>query len=212
MRSVTKTEAAFDELRRAILTGNLEPGRRLPVGELIEMLEMSPTPIREALRLLQVAGLVDHEPHHGMVVRFPTATEDEDVVDLRVALEPLAAAKAAEQGTDDQLAEINDRHTRWRGLADRRPTGKASLQRVATAHREMLLAVYAASNSDHLVDFVQRLWESLPEEGPPSHDEGALDAQSAVIEAIQTRDSAGAHTAMRAYLTETLRPEDRLVR
>ena len=49
--------------------GSLRPGERLRVDELTRELGMSPTPIREALRLLQADRLVDYRPHHGIVVR-----------------------------------------------------------------------------------------------------------------------------------------------
>jgi DNA-binding GntR family transcriptional regulator len=54
----TLAEKAFDTLHQAIITGRLRPGTRLPIEELAEVLEMSPMPIREAVRRLDGAGLV----------------------------------------------------------------------------------------------------------------------------------------------------------
>ncbi len=64
----TKTELALQVLRDRIRTGELEPGQRLRLNDLTAELGMSPTPIREALRLLQADGLVDYRPHQGIVV------------------------------------------------------------------------------------------------------------------------------------------------
>src|SRR5215210_986368 len=89
--SMTKTQAAFHRIRAAIEDGRLKPGDRLRATALQEELDMSPTPIREALRLLQAQGLVEHRPHHGMVVAEYPVEETEEVYRLREVLEPMAA-------------------------------------------------------------------------------------------------------------------------
>lgn len=201
MKAVTKTEAACDELRRAILSGTLEAGRRLPVSELMGFLDMSPTPIREALRLLQATGLVVHEAHRGMVVRRPSVMEDEDISDLRLALEPLAAAKAAAKGTDEQLNEIRKRSDRWRELVNRRPAAKVACDRVTAAHRDLQYAVFEASNSAHVIDFVRRLWESSPSVQLVPLVNESIEDQSRVIDAILERDPVRARSATIDLLT-----------
>jgi len=62
-KTQTKTEVAFSALRGAIEAGDLPPGDRLRANQLVEQLNMSPTPIREALRLLQAEGLVEYRAH-----------------------------------------------------------------------------------------------------------------------------------------------------
>ena len=61
----TLAEKAFETLHWAIITGRLRPGTRLPIEELAEVLDMSPMPIREAVRRLDAAGLVENIPHRG---------------------------------------------------------------------------------------------------------------------------------------------------
>ena len=83
----TKTELALQILRDRIRTGALEPGRRLRLNLLTAELGMSPTPIREALRLLQADGLVTYRPHQGIVVAELSEPQTAEVIRLRCLLE-----------------------------------------------------------------------------------------------------------------------------
>src|SRR5215210_8838164 len=120
--SMTKTQAAFHRIRAAIEDGRLKPGDRLRATALQEELDMSPTPIREALRLLQAQGLVEHRPHHGMVVAEYPVEETEEVYRLREVLEPMAAGLAAERASAEQLERI---HRRLDGLKEAVEAGAA---------------------------------------------------------------------------------------
>ena len=71
----TLAEKAFDTLHSAIITGQLRPGARLPIEELADLLEMSPMPIREAVRRLDAAGLVENIPHRGARVTELSITD-----------------------------------------------------------------------------------------------------------------------------------------
>src|ERR1700727_1107831 len=92
----TLAEKAFDTLHSAIVTGQLRPGARLPIEELAERLEMSPMPIREAVRRLHAAGLVKNIPHRGARVTELSITDLAEVYEARLALEVPAIRHAAE--------------------------------------------------------------------------------------------------------------------
>src|SRR5450755_3052761 len=91
----TLAEKAFETLHGAIITGQLRPGTRLPIEELAEVLEMSPMPIREAVRRLDAAGLVDNIPHRGARVTELSVVDLAEVYEARLALEVLAIRRAA---------------------------------------------------------------------------------------------------------------------
>src|ERR1700760_1893206 len=95
----TLAEKAFDTLHTAIITGQLRPGTRLPIEELAQLLQMSPMPIREALRRLDAAGLVENIPHRGARVTEPSITDLGDVFEARRALELPTIRRAAERFT-----------------------------------------------------------------------------------------------------------------
>src|SRR5690625_395334 len=97
-----------DVLREAIWNGELTPGTRLVERDLATKLEVSRAPLREALRLLERDGLVVMEPRRGVRVRTLTATDVEELYELRAAIEGLATELAIERATDTELATLNE--------------------------------------------------------------------------------------------------------
>jgi GntR family transcriptional regulator, trigonelline degradation regulator len=95
-----------DELRQAIITGRLAPGARLVERELIAMLGVSRTVVREALRELESEGLLAAS-NKGLVVRKLTAAEAKDLYSIRAVLEGLAARLFVENAAPEQLAALN---------------------------------------------------------------------------------------------------------
>ena len=93
-------------LRRSIVSGRLAPGQRLRERELIEMLGVSRTVIREALRQIEAEGLVEIIPNKGPVVRALSAVEAKDLYRIRAVLEGLAARLFAENASQEQIAAL----------------------------------------------------------------------------------------------------------
>jgi DNA-binding GntR family transcriptional regulator len=102
---LTAHQFVHDTLRRAILSGALGGGTRLVQADLAAQLDVSTTPVREALRDLTVEGLVEFRPHMGAVVRELDLEELIEMYEIRKALEPLALRRAAERITPDELAQ-----------------------------------------------------------------------------------------------------------
>lgn len=99
----TAQEGIVQELRTRILAGELAPGTPLRQGEIAEMLGVSTTPVREGLRQLAVEGLVDGDPHRGMAVHTPTASELDEVYRIIEPLERMAMEAAALHITPSQV-------------------------------------------------------------------------------------------------------------
>jgi DNA-binding GntR family transcriptional regulator len=95
---------AYEQIRRAIVEGRYQAGQRLVEKNLGEEFEVSRTPVREALRMLESDGLVVSLPNKGSIVRPLSAQDIYDIYDLRVRLESLAAERAARDPQPDQLA------------------------------------------------------------------------------------------------------------
>jgi DNA-binding GntR family transcriptional regulator len=100
------TQATVTEhLRQAILLGQLPGGTRLVQAELAETLNVSITPIREALRELSSQGLIELDAFKGAIVRMPTLAELEELYELRSLLIPLSVKKAIAQISPEQIGE-----------------------------------------------------------------------------------------------------------
>lgn len=112
MRRASGGQLVYAELRRRILSLELQPGQRLYEPELAATLQVSRTPLREALRLLLAEDLIDQLPTGGMVVRPLAASDIEELYSVRAALEGLMTGEAARRLTDDDVAVL-------RGLVER---------------------------------------------------------------------------------------------
>src|SRR5438045_5911594 len=101
MRHRTMAEYALEQLREAIILGELPAGTPLRLDDLARSLGMSISPIREAVRQLEALGLAKHVPHQGARVLDFDIEELRDLFQVRLALESLAVRRAAEHFTDD---------------------------------------------------------------------------------------------------------------
>ena len=84
-------DVVFNTIKDGILTGRLKPGERLLENQLAEELGVSRTPIREALRMLEIENLVDLIPRKGAQVRKMSEKDIKDVLEIRKVLEELAS-------------------------------------------------------------------------------------------------------------------------
>jgi len=101
-------DVVFKTLRQGILTGELKPGERLMEIHLADRLGVSRTPIREAIRKLELEGLVTMIPRRGAEVAQISAKNLKDVLEVRQALDTLGVELACERITDDGLQELKE--------------------------------------------------------------------------------------------------------
>lgn len=106
-RNQSLQEQAYQALRAAILSGELAPGQRLVETHLAQKLQVSRTPIREALRLLQNEDLLTEEPNNVLRVATFSVTDAVQLYDCRIALEQLSVTGACQNATDAQLQDLN---------------------------------------------------------------------------------------------------------
>ena len=99
-------DVVFHTLRRAILTGQLKPGERLMEVHLANKLGVSRTPIREAIRKLELEGLVTMIPRRGAEVAQITEKSLKDVLEVRRALDVLSVELACERITKEEIEEL----------------------------------------------------------------------------------------------------------
>lgn len=104
-------DRVYSHIRDSIVSGKFAPGSRLGEVELAELTATSRTPVREALRQLEMEGLVEVLPNKGARVYEWTADDLDEIYDLRMTLEAMAAARAAKRISEkdvDRLSELCD--------------------------------------------------------------------------------------------------------
>lgn len=90
----TQAEYAYEQIRLAIVTGQLSSGERILQGEWADALDISVTPVREALRRLEQDGLIDSAPHRGTTVIGLDLKQAQEIYQLRRVIEPLQVARS----------------------------------------------------------------------------------------------------------------------
>ena len=101
-------DVVFNTLRQAILTGELKPGERLMEIHLADQLGVSRTPIREAIRKLELEGLVTMIPRRGAEVAQITEKSMNDVLEVRRAVDALCVELACERITKEELERLDE--------------------------------------------------------------------------------------------------------
>jgi DNA-binding GntR family transcriptional regulator len=206
--------SAVDTIREAIVNGDFVPNQRLVEADLSEQLGASRAVVRSALVTLAGEGLVERIPNRGAKVRAVSLAEAIEISEVRMVLEGLCVAKAAEVVTDDEAAELEalgQRMTAAVASGDvlgysqlnqdlHRRVREISGQRTACEVLERL----RAQNVRH--QFKLALQPGRPTVSLPEH--------LAIIEAIRAGDPVAAENATRAHLRSVivaLREADRSV-
>lgn len=196
-QEMTKTHAAYSSIRRDIEAGVFLPGAHLRVRALQTQLGYSPTPIREALRMLQADGLVTDTPHQGMTVTSHEPEELDEVYRLREVIEPLAAEFAARRRTDQHVADLTSIYD---ALVEAAHEGQESA--AAELNARFHATIVQASGSRLVEDMYSRLSVVLPLTGLWLNSRATLSNREhkKILRAIAAGDAEAASAAMRQHV------------
>jgi DNA-binding GntR family transcriptional regulator len=194
----TKEEQVADFLREGIISGTFPRGSRLKQAEIAEQLQISITPVREALKLLEAEGYVTGDSYRGVSVAPFDASASEEILELRLVLESRLLRGTAERLTAPDFTVL-------RTLADEFEQAFKVGDRAAARgvnyrfHRHL----YSIANMPQTLHFVQILWARYPfdlinavegrgQEAAKEHDE--------ILRALLDGDVSAAMVAMRKHI------------
>lgn len=190
----------YPVLREAILAGMLPPGTRLREEVLAEQYGVSRTPVREALRRLYTEGLVRLERNRGAVVTLLALDELDEVYDIRLALETLAAVRAASGMIPEDAASARAALAAARGAIERDDP-----EALANANDAFHHAIYRASHSPRLWAMISGLGAiirryRLASLSAPGRAEQVLREHAEVLMAIERGDVEAIRALMAGHL------------
>ncbi|MFI6083857.1 GntR family transcriptional regulator [Streptomyces sp. NPDC051217] len=203
---LSKSDFAYAELRGLILSGGLPAGSRLAQYELADSLNMSITPLREAIRRLSSEGLVDVETHRDVRVSSMNSDEARQLFEVRLSLDPTAAELAARRRTDQDIAAMQA------AVNNLLPVTRQWGEEALGAHRTFHQALYRASHNDVLIRLLDDLWDKsdryrrLGLELPPGDEPRTRDLQEhhRLVALIVDGQAAEAAQLMRGHITHSL--------
>ncbi|MBU4529002.1 MAG: GntR family transcriptional regulator [Hoeflea sp.] len=189
-------------LREAIQNRSLIPGTRVTELELAERLEMSRTPVREAIYRLETEGLFSHEPRRGLVVASPDHRTVLELYAMRETLEGAAAALAAQHASDIEIEQMKH-------LVAQEIKAAEAPDRLESLNRSFHGLIYVAANNRYLTRMLENLAATaallptmltIPERANEAHAE-----HSAILIAISDREPVKAEQAARAHMRSAKR-------
>ncbi len=101
-------DIVYEQLRKAILEGTIKPGERIVENEYADMLNISRTPVREALRKLEIEGFVEYIPRKGVIVKGFSLKDIIEIFEIRKALECLAVKHVVENISDEEIEALKE--------------------------------------------------------------------------------------------------------
>lgn len=193
-------DVVFQTLRQAILKGELQPGERLMEIKLAEMLGVSRTPIREAIRKLELEGLVVMIPRKGAAVANITEKDTKDVLEVRRTLEMFAVEVACDRITSEQLAALKEA-----AKAFEDSKGSMDLIRIAETDMKFHEIIYEATHNERLMQMLSNLLENMYRYRieylkDPNYYDSLVREHQEILSAIEAGDKERARTCMRAHI------------
>lgn len=189
-------DVVFKTLRQAILTGELKPGERLMEIHLANRLGVSRTPIREAIRMLELEGLVTMIPRKGAEVSRISKQDISDVLEVRASLDALAVRLCCERITEEEIQKLEEAVKSFSEAVD-----SGDLTAVAQADVDYHDIIVNASKNKRLVQMVFNLAERVYRyrleyiKDKSSH-ENLIKEHQEILDFIKKKDAANAEKAI----------------
>jgi GntR family transcriptional regulator, rspAB operon transcriptional repressor len=188
MTDKTLPEQIADKLRRDILKGTLAPGQQIKERDHAIELDVSRTPMREAIRILSKEGLVLLRPSRSPIVADPSFEEISDVIEVLTALELRCGALACKHATDKDIAKLQAMHDNMALVQ-----GKVGKIEFFEFDMEFHMAIAAASHNAVLAEthsaFVRRLWRARYLSASRKESSDRVKRQhGGIMAALQSRD------------------------
>jgi DNA-binding GntR family transcriptional regulator len=195
---VSRAQFAYDALLRGMAEGTFQPGDRMRELAVCDWLQISRTPVREALRRLEADGLLSHAPRGGLVVTPVDRGMVGELYDMREVLEGTAARLAAARATRADLDELHDLVAREARLP---PDPGAA----AAHNRAFHLAVYEAAHNRYLLKSVRAIADAILLLGPttmhaPRRQKSAHAEHRALVDAIASGRAGVAESLARRHI------------
>lgn len=200
--AIPLSEVVYARLRRSLMQAELKPHQRLKVRDLAQQMGTSETPVREALFQLAHEGAIEIRPRYYIRVRRLTLAEYNEIRDIRMSLEPMAAERALPHVDDAVIATLAATHATL-VAAEASGDWATALQ----ANFDFHFGLYSRSGMPTLTEVLEGLWirigPLLSELYPDAHPTYAGRHQHEnVLDALRARDAYALREAIRMDLME----------
>lgn len=199
-------EIVYEQLKETILRGDFANGKRLVEHDLAEQLQVSRTPVREALRRLESEGLIESSQRQGLVVKEYSEDEIREIYMIREALESLAAEYAARNATKAEIRNLDQLVLRMQEIDE---GAEVDADEAMVVHRNFSEAYNRASHMPTLVHLIESLKEQVARFrkvslSSPARQKNAFREHKELLDALKAGDSALASKLTRRHIQNAL--------
>ncbi len=193
-------ELVCENIRQAIIDGTFSPGERLMEIQLADEMGVSRTPVREAIRKLELEGFVVMIPRRGTYVADISIKDITEIYEIRTCLDTLAAGLAAERITDEELEALNRLLVEiGQHIADN------NMEKIVEADTAFHDILYQASRNERLRSIINNLREQLTgirgrSMSYPGRLIETMEEHRTLVDSIAARDSERAQEAARVHI------------
>lgn len=193
-------EVVCESLREAIRRGILKPGERIMEIQLAEELGVSRTPVREAIRKLELEGYVVMMPRRGTYVANMSIRDINEIFEIRTSLESLSNGLAAEHITDEELEHLQRLLVIIGGYIK-----EGNMEKIVETDIEFHDLMYHAARNQRLVGIISNLRDQLTRfrtlsMSHPGRLEATLEEHKTIVEAIANGDRRSASKAAERHM------------
>ncbi len=197
-------ELVYDELRGAILSGDLKAGERLVESEVASQMKVSRTPVREALRMLEMEGLIEYVPRKGIFIRGFTREDIVEIYSIRSALESAAVTFSVSNISPEEVSALRDLLLEMQDLTER-----ADVPGLCHATQRLNDILVQSCRMPRLINLISTYQDYLARFRSVTLASGerrfaALRDHEAIVEAVAEKDAEKAQELVKRHLQAAL--------
>lgn len=196
-------DLVHEYLRKAILTGEVKSGEKIVEREFAAKMKISRTPIREALRMLEIEGFVEYVPRKGVFAKSFDVKDVEEIYAIREAMETLIIKQAIKNIAKNEIETLR-RHTREMQQAD----AAGDRENVLLACQQFNMVIASAAKMPRVSSIINNLQDYLRQFRKVIFSQGArrsvaIREHQAILEAVIEKDEAKALTLTQEHLARS---------
>lgn len=206
---ISRAEHAYQQLLEGIHNGRLKPGSRIRETEIAEWLDISRTPIREALLRLESEGLLCTAPRKGLIVSELDYQAVMELYQMREVLEATAAGLAAKHASEAEVYALRE-------MINQQKSSLGDNQQQSSQNRDFHNALYHAAHNRYLLRSLNSLRDAMSLLGKttyevPGRDKTACEEHEQIVAAIADGDVEGAEQHAREHIRSAQRARIQLI-
>ncbi len=205
------TTLIFEKIREDVLNNVYKSGEKIIEAKVAEEMGVSRTPVREALKQLELDGLVENIPNRGVIVKGVTRNDIDDIYEMRVAIEGIAARWSVERMSEESLKDLKEIYELMEFYTTKNDIDK--IFELNTKFHEVIYKSACSRYLEHVLSDFQQFIKSTRKRSLTAHGRpaAALEEHHRVLEAFLKRDVEEAVAALMNHIENSRKNASKMI-